>query len=249
MSTVSGRDAFTLEKWLGRLTLGLVCEHGLAMKAPGQNWQQLAKVNAVALHRLVRPLFEEFVRRTPGSSIESKSAALAWHYRGADPEYGQFQAHELQIQLEDVLKRRPYRVLKGNRVIEVRHKAASKANAMRRIFELHAETDFVFCAGDDRTDEEMMRSIPPHLVARSVRCWVGGRNQTAEYWQKSNDKLLDELEKLVVLFGQRVPSVLTGQDDRTRSSAPERRPLDPRGHSFRDAPEVAERSGRAARAR
>ena len=197
---VSGRTAATLDQWFAHLPLGLVCEHGLSMKLPGGEWLGSIKVNTSQLNRLIRPLFEEFVRRTPGSSIETKQAALAWHNRGADPEYAQFQSHELQAQLEDLLKRRPYRVLKGNRVIEVRHKRVSKGSAMERILETHPETDLIFCAGDDHTDEDMMRAIPERLLKRAIRCWVGGPNQHAEYWRESNYQLLDELEKLVALL-------------------------------------------------
>ncbi len=197
---VSGRDGDTLERWLGHLNIGLVCEHGLAMKLPGSQWQGSVKVNIAGLNRLVRPLFEEYVRRTPGSSIESKRAALAWHSRAADPEYAQFQSNELHAQLEDLLKRRPYRVLKGNRVIEVRHELVTKGSAMNRILEEHPRTDFIFCAGDDRTDEDMMRAIPQRYLSKSVRCWVGGPNANAEYWRESNSKLLTELEKLIQLL-------------------------------------------------
>ncbi len=202
---VSGRDGETLEKWLGHLNIGLVCEHGLAMKLPGGDWQGSVKVNIAGLNRLVRPLFEEYVRRTPGSSIETKRAALAWHSRAADPEYAQFQSNELHAQLEDLLKKRPYRVLKGNRVIEVRHELVTKGSAMERILEEHPRTDFLFCAGDDRTDEDMMRAIPQRYISKSVRCWVGAVNANAEYWRESNSKLLSELEKLIVLL-EREPS-------------------------------------------
>ncbi len=246
---ISGRDAATLDKWFGRLRIGLVCEHGLALKTAGEDWRRLVKVNQSAIKRLIGPLFEEFVRRTPGSSIETKSAGLAWHYRGADPEYAQLQTRELQIQLEDLLKRRPYRVLKGNAVIEVRHKAVCKGGAMQRIFELHSATDFVFCAGDDRTDEEMLKAIPGRLLPLSVRCWVGGANQNAEYWQRSNERLLDELEKLVVLLGQRAALSTTDADRRTRRSTPGQGSADLQGHSSHGAPGAEEKNARAVRAR
>jgi len=246
---ISGRDGATLEKWFGQLAIGLVCEHGIALKTPGEQWRELVKVNHGTLKNLVGPVFEEFVRRTPGSSIEAKTASLAWHYRGADPEYAQFQKRELQIQLEDLLKRRPYHVLKGNAVIEVRHKGVSKGHAMRHILALHSASDFVFCAGDDRTDEEMLRAIPNHLVPFSIRCWVGGVNHSAEYWQRSNDKLLDELEKLVALLGQRPSGVFSEPDSQTRRSTPAARSADPLDHNSHDAPEAEGKTWRAAHAR
>src|SRR5690606_14696128 len=110
------------------LPIGLVCEHGLSIKPPGGQWQDRTNVSGSALARFVRPLLEDFVRRTPGSAIETKQAAVAWHYRGADPEYGSFQAMELLTRLEDLLKRRPYRVLRGNRVLEVRHEHVTKGS-------------------------------------------------------------------------------------------------------------------------
>src|SRR5690606_14956004 len=96
---VSGRDGNTLGDWLSHLDLGLVCEHGLAMKLRGGEWQGRKNVSGSALARLVKPLFEEFVQRTPGSSIEVKQAAIAWHSRAADPEYSLFQGKELLTRL------------------------------------------------------------------------------------------------------------------------------------------------------
>ncbi len=198
---VSGRDAKTLDAWLGALPVGLVCEHGLAIKSPGSGeWQRRTNVSGSALSRVVRPLFEDFVRRTPGSSIEQKQAAIAWHYRGADPEYGAFQAKELLTRLEDLLKRRPYKVLRGSRVIEVRHEHVTKGSAVGHLLERHPNADFLFVAGDDRTDEDMMTAIPSGFRARSVTCWVGNRNPNAQYWRESNTALLGELEALARLW-------------------------------------------------
>lgn len=200
---VSGRDGETLGAWLGHLNIGLVCEHGLSMKLPGGEWHGRRNVNGSALIRLVRPLFEEFVRRTPGSSIEIKQAAICWHSRAADPEYSLFQARELLTRLQDLLKRRPYKVLRGNRVIEVRHEDVTKGNAVGQILDLHPSADFVFCAGDDRTDEDMMRAIPERLRSRSVTCWVGAPNAHADYFRESSRGLLGELEAMATVWESR----------------------------------------------
>ncbi len=191
---ISGRPGALLEQWLGDLGVGLVCEHGYATKEPGGEWQARLRAGHVTLARLVTPIFEEFVRRTPGSRIEQKETSVAWHYRAADPEFGAFQANELFALLEDTLKRRPYNVLKGSRVIEVRHESATKGRATTALLKRHRDADFLFCAGDDRTDEEMMDAIPRTWRARAVTCWVGAPSPRATYWVRSTEELLTTLE-------------------------------------------------------
>ncbi len=235
---ISGRDAKTLESWLGALPIGLVCEHGLAIRDPGATtWEQRTNVSGAALSKIVRPLFEDFVRRTPGSSIEEKQAAVAWHYRGADPEYGAFQAKALLTRLEDLLKRRPYKVLRGSRVIEVRHEHVTKGSAVSYVLQRHRGADFLFAAGDDRTDEEMMSAIPASWKDRSVTCWVGSRNSNAEYWRESNTALLHELETLVKLL-RRTPGATKRVATRSkgaRSVLPQRRASHKRAARSRSA--------------
>lgn len=212
---VSGRDGGTLESWLGHLPIGLVCEHGLAIKPPGGSWEGRRNVSGSALTRLVRPIFEEFVSRTPGSSIEVKDAAIAWHTRAADPEYSAFQSKELLTRLEDLLKRRPYKVLRGNRVIEVRHEHVTKGNAVGHLLERYTSADLLFCAGDDRTDEDMMAAIPESWRERTITCWVGSQNVHADYWKESSAALLTELETMVELLRGRKTKRLPEPPNRT----------------------------------
>ena len=204
---ISGRSADVLEAWLGALNIGLVCEHGLAVRHPGGPWESRVEVSMDQMKRLVEPLFQDFTRRTPGSACEYKKAGLAWHYRAADPEYGAFQAGELLALLEDALKRRPYNVLRGNRVIEVRHQSITKGQSAAQLLKRYARSDFLFCAGDDRTDEEMMASVPPAWRKRSILCWVGSRNAHAPHWVESNGALLTQLETMVAIWKQaRLPA-------------------------------------------
>lgn len=196
---VSGRDASTLESWLGDLPVGLVCEHGFAMRPVGQGWEQ-REVGSVSALSDVEQIFGEFCRRTPGSMVEAKRASVAWHYRSSDPEYGTFQANELLTVLEDTLKNRPYHVLRGNRVIEVRHQDVSKGVATTELVQRHADADALFCAGDDRTDEDMMDAVARSWRTRAVTCWVGVRSVHADFWVESTEALLTELSHLVQLW-------------------------------------------------
>lgn len=60
-----------------------------------------------------------FTERTPGTYIEKKESSLTWHYRDADPNFGSWQAKDIQIQLEDVLSNLPLEIIQGNRMVEV----------------------------------------------------------------------------------------------------------------------------------
>lgn len=200
---VSGRDALTLERWLGQLRIGLVAEHGLELRPPGLPWQQLVNVAGAALTELVRPVFDEFTRLTPGSSIETKTAALTWHYRAADPEHGRSQARALALRLEPLLDGHPYGILPGKCVLEVRHQHVTKGRALVQLLERYPETDCLLCAGDDRTDEDMLRAIPESWSPRAVTCWVGGTNPWATYFAESPAALLSELEQIVSIWKTR----------------------------------------------
>jgi trehalose 6-phosphate synthase/phosphatase len=197
---ISGRPGDVLDSWFGDIGVGMVCEHGYAMKVAGGKWEPRRAVGSVSgLNRLL-PLFKDFVSRTPGSTIEHKRSAIAWHYRAADPEWGTFQANELYSLLEDALRRRPYNVLRGSRVIEVRHENATKGHATSELLKRHGDADVVFCAGDDRTDEEMMEAIPRSWRSRAITCWVGGRNSIADFWVDSAEELLNELDRLAHMW-------------------------------------------------
>lgn len=199
---ISGRPGDVLEQWLGDLPIGLVCEHGFAIRERGGEWQERGVQAAQGLRRVL-PLLEEFRRRTPGAMIERKRSALAWHYRSAEPEFGLFQAKELLNELEELLRKRPFSVLRGNRVIEVRHVGTTKGHAAEELLRRHPETDLVFCAGDDRTDEDMMEAIARLRGDYSVLCWVGGRSRLAPHWTDSTNTLLRELGDLATLWASR----------------------------------------------
>ncbi len=212
---ISGRDAATLEKWLGDLPIGLVCEHGFAMRPAAGVWSEQIGQDLAALERL-QDVFDEFVRRTPGSRTERKRSAIAWHFRSADPEFGIFQSKELLNEIEELLKREPYSVLQGNKVIEVRHVNSTKGRAAEELLRRHPETDAVFCGGDDRTDEDMMEALRRVWGNSAVLCWVGGKNACADYWTESTLSLLQELEALCQLWG-----VFPGEVVAARSPLPD----------------------------
>ena len=100
-----------------------------------------------------------------------KKASITWHYRNSDPDFGEFQCKQALDLLESNLApRRPIEgeyasgilltpVLVGKKNLEVRPLAVNKGEIVRRLLYENPDADFIFCAGDDKTDEDMFRSL------------------------------------------------------------------------------------------
>ncbi|KAI8895637.1 glycosyltransferase family 20-domain-containing protein [Globomyces pollinis-pini] len=158
---ISGRDQDALEEWLGHIKgLGLSAEHGSFIKYPGGKWLNLAAELDMAWKVEVAEIFNYYTERTQGSFVEHKRCSITWHYRLADPSYGLFQAKECQHHLEDaILSKLPVEVMVGKKNLEVRPISMNKGEIVKRLVTARTGCDFVICAGDDRTDEDMFRVL------------------------------------------------------------------------------------------
>ncbi|KAG0224637.1 threalose-6-phosphate phosphatase [Actinomortierella wolfii] len=159
---ISGRDQKVLEEWLGSVeNLGFSAEHGSFMRQPGtKKWTNLTESLDMSWKNDVIEIFTYYTERTQGSFIEHKRSSLTWHYRMADPEFGAFQAKECQNHLENaVLSKLPVEILVGKKNLEVRPTIVNKGEIVKRLLAQHPDVEFVLCAGDDKTDEDMFRAL------------------------------------------------------------------------------------------
>lgn len=180
---ISGRDRDFLSQHFGHISgLGLSAEHGCFIRYPfSSEWIDMLDENELQWKEVVIPVFEYFCERTPGSFIESKRACLTWHYRLADPEFGYFlvysrkwKARQCQNYLENlVCAKLPVEVLLGKKNIEVRPVSISKGKIVKRLMTGFEDADFAFCAGDDKTDEDMFRALNEYKNEHFLTCAVG----------------------------------------------------------------------------
>ncbi|KAF9051684.1 trehalose 6-phosphate phosphatase [Panaeolus papilionaceus] len=159
---ISGRDGGFLEQHLGHLkNVGFSAEHGGFIREPGSStWTNFTKSLDMSWMAEVEEIFRYYTERTTGSQIEMKKSSITWHYRNSDPEWGQFQCRQCQDLLENNLAhKRPIEVLVGKKNLEVRPIAVNKGEIVKRLLFKNADAEFVFCAGDDKTDEDMFRAL------------------------------------------------------------------------------------------
>ena len=163
---VSGRDRGTLDAWLGGLPVHLHAEHGAWSRSPGGAWEGIARTLG-PWQDVVREAMQMFAARTPGSFVEEKAAALAWHYRRADPEHGALAGQELRHYLRALLANAPVEVMAGSKVVEVRPQGVHKGLAVVRAMAMRPDAR-LFAFGDDRTDDDLFTALPADARAIAV---------------------------------------------------------------------------------
>jgi trehalose 6-phosphate synthase/phosphatase len=187
---ISGRDSVTLEQWFHHLPINLVAEHGASVRRRNGEWQHIQDVDQ-SWKPLIRPTFELFTQRSPGSLIEEKNQTLAWHYRNVDPELGFIRSRELLDNLHHLLRNTSLQLIDGNKVIEIRMAGVDKGTVARR-FLVEQEYDFILAVGDDKTDEDMFRALADKAVTIKI-----GPGNTAAHFSLSNQveviRLLNQL--------------------------------------------------------
>ena len=193
VAIVSGRPRRDLEEWFGKLPVSLVAEHGVWLRHKGAEWRMLKTITAEWKER-VRPILQLYVDRLPGALLEEKEFSLAWHFRRADPDQASQRAKELIDDLSGYTRNIDVQVLEGNKVVEIRNTGVNKGTAAMEWLAGHPP-EFVLSIGDDWTDEDLFRALPP--TAWSVR--VGLANTAARYYLGNHTvvrRLLRELSEL-----------------------------------------------------
>lgn len=163
---ISGRDKRTLDRWFGKLKVGMVAEHGVWVKE--KRWKTIEPIRNDWKDK-IRPILELHTDRTPGSFIEEKEYSLVWHYRKADPELGAVRARELKDALLHLVANLNIGVLEGNKVVEIKNIGINKGKAVLWWFE-RIKADFILAVGDDITDEDIFEVLP--AWAYSIRVGI-----------------------------------------------------------------------------
>jgi len=187
---ISGRDRHTLDKWLGHHDVQFVAEHGVWSRGKDKKWVELAELNGDWKEH-IRPVLEEYVDRTPKSSIEEKDFSLAWHYRKVGTGLGDSRAREIISHLKFLSVNMGLQVLEGSKVVEIKSNEVSKGKAVQKLMADYWG-EFSLAIGDDETDEDMFKAMPES--AYTIK--VGDLNSEATYRVKSHKEVRELLSLL-----------------------------------------------------
>lgn len=192
VAIVSGRTRRALSGWFVGLPLVLAAEHG-AWKRYDKKWQQI-DTDFKKDKKRIRTIMQKYTSRTRGAEIEEKDHALVWHYANVEPSVAFKRASELQRELSELLAGEDISVHEGRNIIEVKPSSISKGGIVRELSRMYP-SDFILCAGDDYTDEDMFREFRDDPSAITIK--VGSGDTAAHHTVAKPTRLLDILEDLV----------------------------------------------------
>jgi trehalose 6-phosphate synthase/phosphatase len=191
VTIISGREGRILDQWIGQLPVNIVAEHGAALRDKEGVWYHEDDRDK-SWKAFIRPTFELFAKRCPGSFVEEKKFTLTWHYRNVDTDLGFIRSRELLDNLYHLVRNAPLHVIDGNKVIEVRIAGIDKGAAAKKIL-ADPSIDFVLAIGDDKTDEDMFRL----LNDRAITIKVGSGHTQANYSLPNQSAVINFLTQLI----------------------------------------------------
>ncbi|GLH73905.1 bifunctional alpha,alpha-trehalose-phosphate synthase (UDP-forming)/trehalose-phosphatase [Geothrix limicola] len=163
---VSGRGKDVLDAWFGGGPFILHAEHGLWRKAgPGSPWT--ARMDHSPGWKLeAKTVLEGWARNFEGALLEEKDHSIAWHYRQVRRGVSSQTLQAIRDSLRPLAEREGLEVLEGSKVLELRLRGAHKGLAVDEA--LTTQGTLVVALGDDRTDEDLFRALPPSALSIRV---------------------------------------------------------------------------------
>ncbi|WP_317163738.1 trehalose-phosphatase [Psychroflexus maritimus] len=141
--------------------MDLVSDHGVYYKPKLGKWKMTENLKTEWIPSVLS-VFEKFVDRTPGSSIEKKKFYLAWYHPIVDKELARKSLTEIKTVLNSFIANTDLTMLDGNKVLEVKSTKVSKGRASTQI-QKQVNFDEILCFGDDWTDEFMFEDLPEKI--------------------------------------------------------------------------------------
>lgn len=161
----SGRDKDFLDKWLSEVDLDLAAEHGAFFKENGK-WHENTVADFPFDDELLE-ILQKATDKTPGSRIEIKRTSISWHFRNSDKWLAELRKQQLVNALMNPCTRLNLQIMRGNKIVEIKMAGVDKGIEATRLVNSDSY-DFVLAMGDDVTDEDMFRTLPPEAITIKI---------------------------------------------------------------------------------
>jgi trehalose 6-phosphate synthase/phosphatase len=192
IAIISGRKQEFLDKWFADLSIILIAEHGAFIRIPPGDWSSEVDTDPTWKQQ-VFPVMQRYGDRCTGAFIEEKRLSLVWHYRSADPGISLLRSQELVDELRELVSHDSrLQIMEGHKIIEVKKAGYDKGSSALRLLG-QTTYDFILAIGDDKTDEDLFRCLPPEALTFKI----GISPSTARYNLKNQQEVVKLMGRLV----------------------------------------------------
>jgi len=201
VAIISGRSARDARRLVGIRDVWVIGNHGMEVARP--NSEPLVRADVARFEKQIAEAIDRcnaIADSAPGVIVEDKRWTLSVHYRLANPSI----VPAISSHVASVARGLGLSVTVGKEVLEVRppvdvNKGTASVELAR---ELHALADdaSVFCAGDDRTDEDAfidLRIAQPDAVTVHVASDEDLPTTAAEFVVSDTDEMRTLLELIL----------------------------------------------------
>ena len=212
---VTGRGTHLLSNWFGSVEkLGIASEHGFMYRIntnnPNEKWKRVIEDYDNEWINSCADILEPYTERCEGSYLEIKESSIVWQFSDCDQELGKAFASFITNELERFAKKLNLKVINGKGYLEIIALGINKgyfvSYIVKKCLNEGIVPDFIFCAGDDTTDEKMfhyLKSKEDNIKnysknANLISVIVGKKPSEAMYYAngpKDIQELLDEFSK------------------------------------------------------
>jgi trehalose-phosphatase len=169
--------------------LGLIAENGCFLREPGSDeWTQFPdEEKTVKWKDSVKPILQYYLERVEGSWVEERHCSLIFHYEKAnDTDSSSRHAGDCANHINDACEQQRVKAIPTKTSVIIEPVDFDKASAAQHLFSKYPESarpDFLFVAGNDRSDENVFRwakQLKDEWVVPNVQTvTVGDRNSVA----------------------------------------------------------------------
>ena len=218
---LSNAERHAMERLFPHGNVGLVSEQGCYLRHPMQlrvqllnidkgnsfkdDWVDMTGHSDEAWRERIAPILSFYTDHTPGAVLEERERILVWDFSDCEQEYGQWQASELQANLEKILTAAPVTISLSSSTLELRPSLIDKAVALRRILsdteKINMKFDFIWSLSYDSSSDERLFSVISGTEslqgAKVFTTSVGKKRSAAQYYLPQLSDALPLLEDLI----------------------------------------------------
>mmetsp|Transcript_1525 Transcript_1525/g.2116 ORF Transcript_1525/g.2116 Transcript_1525/m.2116 type:complete len:1022 (-) Transcript_1525:322-3387(-) len=176
-----------------------------------RQWYSMCDPEEKRWKPLAMPVIRGYDERTDGAMVEDKEFGIVWKFEGADPDYGQMQAREMQKYLQELIADGVIDIVvyDDNRILEILPKGVNKGLTTSLLIDTlkshMQEPVFLMAVGDDISDEKMFSALQNSPVLNKeddkydvITCCVGLKPSNAQYYAHDPEEVRESLRELAM---------------------------------------------------